>query len=225
MKTISIGDIHGKDVWKQIDITLYDKVIFVGDYVDDFDISNEQMVRNLSEIIQLKKGNPEKVILLLGNHDIQYIHWPDFKCSGFNTDIFQELRKLFLDNINLFKIAHQEKDILWTHAGVSNLWLEANNLIDKVKPEWMAFFLNELYRNKHFDILFQVGPRRRGKAICGGPLWADRTELTPDKIYNEIHQIAGHNRCLDVTIVNSMGNWYINCNCLEDKTIFFEFEI
>ena len=36
MKIISIGDLHGKDVWKQIDPANYDKIIFVGDYTDDF---------------------------------------------------------------------------------------------------------------------------------------------------------------------------------------------
>jgi predicted phosphodiesterase len=34
MKWITIGDIHGRDNWKSIDITQYDKVIFMGDYVD-----------------------------------------------------------------------------------------------------------------------------------------------------------------------------------------------
>ena len=28
MKTISIGDIHGKNVWKQVDPNKYDKIIF-----------------------------------------------------------------------------------------------------------------------------------------------------------------------------------------------------
>ena len=34
MKHVIIGDLHGKDVWKEININCYDRVVFVGDYVD-----------------------------------------------------------------------------------------------------------------------------------------------------------------------------------------------
>ena len=39
MKTIVIGDIHGRDVWKEIVFQEQaDRVIFIGDYFDSFDI-------------------------------------------------------------------------------------------------------------------------------------------------------------------------------------------
>jgi len=54
MKTITIGDLHGKDYWKNIDIEKYDKVIFLGDYVDSFNESNDGIYNNLKEVIELK---------------------------------------------------------------------------------------------------------------------------------------------------------------------------
>ena len=70
MKTISIGDIHGRDIWKNVNPSKYDKIIFVGDYVDSFTISNTTILNNLLDIIEFKKSFKNKVILLLGNHDI-----------------------------------------------------------------------------------------------------------------------------------------------------------
>ena len=55
-----------------INIKNYDKVVFLGDYVDSFTISNIASYENLKDIIRLKKRDPNKVVLLLGNHDIQY---------------------------------------------------------------------------------------------------------------------------------------------------------
>ncbi|NBP57427.1 metallophosphoesterase, partial [bacterium] len=39
MKTIFIGDIHGRSIWKEIvEQEKPDRVIFIGDYFDSFDI-------------------------------------------------------------------------------------------------------------------------------------------------------------------------------------------
>ena len=73
MKTITIGDIHGRSDWQEIDPANYDKIIFVGDYVDSFTVSDIDIITNLLNIIQFKKDNMNKVVLLLGNHDLQYL--------------------------------------------------------------------------------------------------------------------------------------------------------
>ena len=72
MKIKVIGDIHGKDTWKKYNnFNDCDIIVFLGDYVDSFYESNETIYNNLEEIIQFKKDNKNKVILLLGNHDNQ----------------------------------------------------------------------------------------------------------------------------------------------------------
>src|SRR6476660_917534 len=98
MRIIAIGDLHGKDCWKEIDFSLYEKVIFVGDYVDGFNASNHEIFNNLLELIQLKKSNTAKFILLLGNHDIQYLYGPDYRCSGFRPEAQFDLEELFSKN-------------------------------------------------------------------------------------------------------------------------------
>ena len=71
------GDIHGRRFWKKPceNIEDYDKVIFLGDYLDPYDfegITVIDAIKNFEEIIEFKKNNVDKVILLLGNHDMPY---------------------------------------------------------------------------------------------------------------------------------------------------------
>ena len=72
MKTLILGDIHGRTIWKEIiEKENPDKVIFLGDYVDTHQfISPRDQIENLEEILTYKEKNPDKVILLRGNHKI-----------------------------------------------------------------------------------------------------------------------------------------------------------
>ena len=121
MKTITIGDLHGRDTWKSINPDDYDKIIFIGDYLDSFDILPVIILHNLKEIIEFKKQYPDKVVLLLGNHDVSYI-FNHSGTSGFQKGMLWDYQHLFKSNIDLFKIAYEYKNVLWTHAGVSQGW-------------------------------------------------------------------------------------------------------
>ena len=51
MKLIAIGDIHGRDIWKQIVETEQpDTVVFVGDYFDSFNIPGIDQIHNFKNI-------------------------------------------------------------------------------------------------------------------------------------------------------------------------------
>ena len=113
------------DSWSNLPISEYDLVIFIGDYVDSFNFTNVEIKKNLEDIIHLKKTYPDKVVLLLGNHDVQYFIKEE-QCSGYRPAMQFDLEKLYVENLGLFKIAHLEegkdRNILWTHAGVSKEW-------------------------------------------------------------------------------------------------------
>lgn len=69
MKTIFIGDIHGRDIWKDIvSQEKPDRVVFIGDYFDSFDIKGPVQIHNFKEIIEFKKSGECEVIMLIGNH-------------------------------------------------------------------------------------------------------------------------------------------------------------
>lgn len=85
MRIRVIGDVHGKSWWKSLvkDIDEVDMIVFLGDYVDSYNISDEQIINNLLDIIEFKKSYEDKVILLLGNHEYNYISPYIGYCSGY----------------------------------------------------------------------------------------------------------------------------------------------
>lgn len=234
MNIISIGDIHGRNNWKlhlfgslqgyedwrneliegisdfMSDIYPYsqfDRIIFVGDYVDSFDVSNIEMKQNLEEIVHLKTVMPDRVVLLLGNHDIQYI-LPGKICSGFRQEMAYDFGDIFKKNLNLFQIAYYHenaetgKRTLWTHAGVSQNWLRfTKELISNKKFRFKSHFensgsqrvdefLNQLW-DYRVEALFAVDSDSGGSSPIGGPLWIRPNRLRWDAIEG-FDQVVGH---------------------------------
>ena len=70
-----VGDLHTKIDILEKAISYFDndstieKIIFLGDYVDDWNKPPEASYNLLTRLITFKKAYPDKVILLLGNHD------------------------------------------------------------------------------------------------------------------------------------------------------------
>jgi hypothetical protein len=75
VRILAIGDIHGRDSWKDIiNDNVFDKVVFLGDYFDSREeISGAKQLYNFKEILQFKKYNIDKVVLLVGNHEFHYL--------------------------------------------------------------------------------------------------------------------------------------------------------
>jgi predicted MPP superfamily phosphohydrolase len=196
-KIVNIGDIHGRIFWKLIDINQYDHIVFVGDYVDSYPYDDEHILSNLLDIIELKKNYPDKVILLLGNHDIQYMFLSEgFECSGYRPSMASTLQHVFKDNKRLFQMAFQMNDYIWTHAGIAEKWYDYNKkeidqFSEKFDCENLADTFNKMMYSKENRLLHQVGRKRSGYYPAGGITWADRyeTSLNPFKGY---HQIVGH---------------------------------
>ena len=199
LKTISIGDIHGLDTWKEVNPKEYDKVIFVGDYVDSFTAPNITILENLKNILQLKQAYSDIVVLLLGNHDLQYMfEYKDFGCSGYREGMYYSLHELFNEHADLFQSAYEidvdEMKYIWTHAGVHTGWYNQrflptikNTGIEELN---LAEQLNVEYEKKN-STLFDIGHLRGGYHSVGGPFWLDKRmgSKKPIKYY---HQIVGH---------------------------------
>lgn len=75
--TIVLGDTHGQNKWKKIIEANKDadEVIFIGDYFDSFTIPFSEQLSNFVDILNYKTDNKDKVVLLLGNHDYQYLSY------------------------------------------------------------------------------------------------------------------------------------------------------
>jgi predicted MPP superfamily phosphohydrolase len=140
MKTVSIGDTHGAEVADVVSkiIDLHDKFIFIGDYVDSFFFDNATITKNLLDIIELKKRHPDKIILLWGNHDIQYLPDNTYFCTGYRPEMHPDLSEIFHSNSDQLQFSYQVGDYLWTHAGVNAWWFEHrfNPFIKEHKEIW-----------------------------------------------------------------------------------------
>jgi len=215
MKVLFIGDIHGHDTWKELvnkALTNFYEIVFLGDYVDSFSIKPVDIAFNLIEIINFKIKHPDKVTLLLGNHDYAYIN--DYMCTGFDATIADSYKKIFQDNHKLFDIAWgylgiNGKYTLATHAGLTKGYYDysikpildypgnkLNKIIEGINNIEIHQILNIL-KDDH-KVLWKIG-RRRGGSSHPSPLWADYQELLVDR-YKGINQVFGHTTTGTLTV-------------------------
>jgi len=217
MKHLVISDIHCRPIGLSIaneEIGNVDMVLFLGDYLDSFDESDVQMLDNFKKIIEFKKTYDDKVILLLGNHCLSYMD-VKYKCSGFRPQLAPQIYQLFTENRDIFQIAYQYKNYLFTHAGVSNEWLNRYVLDDKelmelIEPDLnnMGQFLNDMGQTRFRAELFKAGASR-GSIGWGGPLWADKKETQGDYLKGFI-QVVGHTGIENIEYFGDdlQGIWY-----------------
>jgi hypothetical protein len=196
MRVIVVGDLHGRETWKLIDPGQFDRIIFLGDYVDSLVIHPWLALRNLREIIDLKRQYPHKITLLLGNHDIQYSEFPfPHTCANICYDFQPHYTQLFRENKELFKVAEGIDDYLFTHAGVTNQFIKTNLSAwsdEILNHEYhVADLLNDLHQEEFRQVLHTVGKPRGGRDVCGGITWADMSETFDDHLVG-YHQVVGH---------------------------------
>ena len=128
-RIVVLGDIHGNTVWKDIIAKeLPDQVIFLGDYVSTHEnVSDEEQVENLKEILRYKDEHPE-TILLRGNHDLQHLGYYWAECSGYFPRVAMEMANLKDEFLDKTQWIHVLGNIVFSHAGISKVWLEENFL-------------------------------------------------------------------------------------------------
>lgn len=248
---MTIGDLHGRTFWKDFaDINFlmsaepdaagfapfepdYDYYVFLGDYTDSFDETNETIRENLLEVIRFKKLYPNNVILLWGNHDVQYylnVPWNPIKehyCSGFRPEMHFILFDIFYNNKDLFQLAFQIDNYLWSHSGVHFGWYHF--VFTKAIKEMglndltIAEQLNEAFQHR-IECLFDVDYYRGGYKRVGGPLWCDK-QLMDKKPLKNMHQIVGHNPVDDIRTYNIKDASVTFCDCLHKKKAFYAINI
>ena len=128
-RIVVLGDIHGRTVWKSIIAKEQpNQVIFLGDYVSAHEnISEEDQVENLKEILRYKDEHPETV-LLRGNHDMQHLGYESIEISGYFPRVAEMMADFKEEFLAKTQWIHVMGDTVFSHADVSKAWLEANDL-------------------------------------------------------------------------------------------------
>lgn len=191
MKTIVIGDIHGADVWKKIvHREKPDKTIFLGDYLDSFDISTSQQLANFLDLVEYKRANPDSVVLLIGNHDYHYTSIASERYSGFQIGLYYQVQPLIDQMVRgrELQAAHSQGRFLFSHAGLTKTWAQLAG-IDIEKTD-IAGSINDVlfYQGRLFRFM---GGDYYGEDITQSPIWVRPKSLKEDMVPDYTH-VVGH---------------------------------
>lgn len=148
------------------------KVIFLGDYFDDYNDSayeTTQTARWLKE-----KMKDEKNVFLWGNHDISYSFHSRFTdCSGYTIDKHEAVRAVIRPTEwDKIKFHYFMDDILLTHAGLHKHYAPNKDLL----REYLTTSEEEAQlalRRSQDHWFYTCGLARYGPSKYGGPVWCD----------------------------------------------------
>lgn len=243
-KILIIGDVHGRQFWKKPCLEHkdeFEKIVFLGDYLSPYKyekISNEKAIEVFEEILKFKNDNPEKVILLTGNHDYSYANSNICECR---TDFrnWDKINKMFFDNIKSFDLAWEikigDKRYFFSHAGVRKGWFDQwvkDKLFkwdsDELPP---ADCFNKLFHTaydngRNFDTKFTNGFEAAIGVYSiyrgwdgwddGSIVWADIREYAKgeeanlENNYENVVFICGHTQLENEPIIRE---WVMDLDC------------
>ena len=212
MKSDFRGDIHGEDLWKRVvaQESDADAFVFVGDYFDSFVVPGLMQMHNFKEIVEFKESSPSSVSMLIGNHDFHY--FPEIgECgtSGFQRRLFPAISKLVDENRHHLQMACLIEDVLCTHAGVSEDFMDQVYGNDGWQVHEIANSLNDLFRYKPKSFLYSdMDYSFTGDHPSQSPIWIRPRSLmrSSKDIRKTYKQIVGHTVFKDLSI-EELNKW------------------
>jgi hypothetical protein len=191
-----VPDIHGRDFWKPA-LDYKGMVIFLGDYTDPYPqegFTQDHAYKGLLQIVEFKKQNPDRVILLVGNHELHY-YSRRYAAGRFDPEYFERYNQILTgkDTANLFQLCKQIDNILFIHAGLTKAWYDAHYSEFSKLGNTLEERLNNLFRT-NLTAFDEASYYRYGFHPSGSPLWADVSEFLDETEHfdNSIKQIIGH---------------------------------
>lgn len=228
MKVLILGDTHGRSNWKQVLEAHpdFDKVVFMGDYFDSFDISGVEQLYNFNEIIRFKESTDKEVVMLIGNHDHHYFNVGE-TYSGFKAAHKWDFQDALKKNMHHLQIAYLLDDVLFTHAGVSPIWMDDVFKWNGWSKDTVVEVLNEMYLNKPTTFNFShSGWDPYGDSVEQGPLWIRPRSLMKsnkgeDGLKKHFIQVVGHTQVNNIfdsfkTSKKTMNNRYYLVDAMEE---------
>ncbi len=190
MNICVISDLHGSDRWRAIVEQEKDRAIhfvFLGDYFDDKAgiISPEEQWANFQEICDFQNTTPN-VVLLIGNHDLQYIG--GVRCREYSLKlaslVVNQLMEVIRDG--RMQVCVQYGEYLFSHAGISTVWMR-NNGFKTWRDVNKAFWISPLC----VDFVNKINADIYGNDTFQSPLWI-RPAALADVLFPDCRQVIGH---------------------------------
>jgi hypothetical protein len=225
MKIVAIGDTHGRSKWKEIvDVEKdFDKFIFIGDYFDakDGGYSANQQIENFKDIVEFKRSNPDKVILLIGNHDFHYLKGVNEEYSSFQWSYRKDINDALQPVVDegLIQMSYQDGKYFFSHAGITKTWCENNN----INSNNLVDDINNLFRDDVTKFRFTMGENDSygGNDITQPPIWVRPQSLVKDMV-DDIICIVGHTQVKEVTFMKEDNLILIDCLGTNDDYLVIE---
>lgn len=161
MKRIILGDIHGHlDIFEEIyNKENPDEVILLGDYFDSRTVKAEDQYACFEKILEKrkehKKNKPGKFVMIIGNHDFQYMS--NERYSGYNVSTYlqwhDKLNELLKKGVLTFAFIDRKNKTIYSHAGITNTWLNerADQNTHLSYLDQLNFVNYEFTYGKHFN--------------------------------------------------------------------------
>jgi hypothetical protein len=191
-----VPDVHGRTFWEPA-LEYPGEVIFLGDYVDPYPqegFTQKNAYEELLKIIDFKQQNPERVTLLIGNHELHYYN-KTFQASRFANHYYKKYHSLLTEEstADLFQLCKQVDNHLFIHAGITKGWYDKYKDTLQSLGNDLETQLNRLF-TENKKAFFEISHYRGGFHANGSPLWADINELyyEQEPFDNDIVQIIGH---------------------------------
>ena len=165
----------------------------------------------------MKKNNPDRIILLLGNHDCSYaISTTICNCRHERPKHADMLRKLFHENRELFQLAYEDYindyHYIFSHAGINKEYAY-DCFGNKVNENNVVDLFNKAYEEDDYGIIESLGllSHWRGgwRADYGSLIWADAREFLQDNQEAYGVSIVGHTQLRKPIIENKIA--FIDC--------------
>jgi predicted MPP superfamily phosphohydrolase len=202
-RIICLGDTHGRVDWKAIaekELATCDKFIFIGDFFDSHDEESNgyKQIINFKEILELKKANSDKVVLLTGNHDYHYIRGIGETYSGYQAAYALEIGELVEKaiNDNLMQMCYLYENFFFSHAGLTKTWVRrvlTPNNINPLVDDVMVQQINDYLKFQPIVFGFMMGGNfdQTGDDVTQGPIWVRPLSLMRDMVEG-ITCVVGH---------------------------------
>lgn len=213
MKTVALGDTHGRINWKRvIRKEKPDRVIFIGDYFDSFDIPAIDQIRNFEDIVKYKKEADVEVFLLIGNHDHHYFPEVGYTgTSGYQSGAKYNLESIVNEHREHLQICYAMDEFLFTHAGVGGAFLDKVYGKEGWKIEEIPQLLQELWKKDPRYFIFS-GRDGYGDDMGQTPIWIRPRSLMRDglDIKKTWIQVVGHTHqpSIDIKGKSTGGRYY-----------------
>lgn len=230
-KVLFCGDIHNKAkrILPLVDAVIaqqgINRVVFLGDYVDEFNQGEKKIIdstRFLADWVKDKRSDGNLTVnVLMGNHDLPYV--VVYQDSGYyqvrdsvavphHSSAQYKLRDIMrgmIDSVAVY-ISYQGGVVIASHAGFVKSWASK---IGHDSIEDLVNKTNNLYKQDSLYILSWAGPERGGFDLPS-PCWAGEHELIKGAVHG-VTQVVGHTPQSGITQLSSAGGddlWFCDTN-------------